>query len=277
VKRFTPDVLQKARQAIDAAKAAAQTDAEKKRVQLQDDSLAQFELFMKLRHDLNDGRLAGLEEGAKQWLTRQLALGDQYAPQYSFTKVPWSPNTIGGAYFKSFFEATYLDAARVAREFAVLPQALRQWKWSQDKDAKGGSLGWAKADFDDKAWKTTDVGVDTWADLELLNYMGVVWYRAAVPAEQLAELPAGKKTYLWLAATDGSAKVFVNGQHVAYTDPKGVKSDTFTGFCQPASFDITAALQPGKPNQITIQTNRSFLNELGTGGLLGPAYLYHDK
>ncbi len=30
-------------------------------------------------------------------------------------------------------------------------------------------------------------------------------------------------------------------------------------------------------NQITIEGTHTFINELGTGGLLGPVYLYQEK
>jgi hypothetical protein len=51
-RRFTPEVLAAARKAIDEALAACKTDEERKRVGMQDDSLRQFERFMKLRWDL---------------------------------------------------------------------------------------------------------------------------------------------------------------------------------------------------------------------------------
>jgi len=49
------------------------------------------------------------------------------------------------------------------------------------------------------------------------------------------------------------------------------------GYGKPATFDITAALKPGAENQITIRGTRVFINELGTGGLLGPVYLYRER
>jgi hypothetical protein len=52
--------------------------------------------------------------------------------------------------------------------------------------------------------------------------------------------------------------------------------DAFDGYCKPALFDITAALQTGD-NQFTILCDRHYLNELGTGGLLGPVVLYREK
>jgi len=119
----------------------------------------------------------------------------------------------------------------------------------------------------------TDSCVDTWSALGYHNYMGAMWYRAPV---ELPAVPAGKKVYLWVAATDGSAKVFVNGRHCPYITPEGEQKELFSGYCTPASFDITDAVREGQ-NQVTILCERKFLNELGTGGLLGPVVVYRDK
>jgi hypothetical protein len=93
----------------------------------------------------------------------------------------------------------------------------------------------------------------------------------------LPAVPAGKKVYLWLSSTDGTSKVFVNGKHVPYVNAKGETSAEAAGFCTPFSFDITAAITPGASNQITLLCNRTMLNEVGTGGLLGPVMIYQER
>jgi hypothetical protein len=109
---------------------------------------------------------------------------------------------------------------------------------------------------------------------------GRMAYRAS---QKLKALPPGKKAFLWIGSTDGSAKLFVNGKHVKYTVPaktrrhkKGELIDAFSGYCKPAQFDITAALKTGD-NQFTILCDRYHLNELGTGGLMGPVVVYREK
>ncbi len=93
----------------------------------------------------------------------------------------------------------------------------------------------------------------------------------------IPSLPKGKKVYLWISRTDGTAEVFVNGKHIPYVNDKGEKKDMFNGYCAPASFDITSAIKPDAENQLTIIGTHTFLNELGTGGLVGPVMVYHDK
>ena len=90
-------------------------------------------------------------------------------------------------------------------------------------------------------------------------------------------IPPGKNIFLWVGSTDGRVKVFVNGQHIPFANDKGEKADSFSGYCQPASFDITAATTPGAENQISLFCTRETLNELGTGGLLSPVVIYTEK
>jgi hypothetical protein len=121
---------------------------------------------------------------------------------------------------------------------------------------------------------------ETWSTLGHHNTMGRMAYRTKV---NLAAVPAGKKAFLWVGSTDGSARLFVNGQHVNYIVPmktrrheKGDEVEAFSGYCQPAQFDVTAVLKGGT-NQITILCERTWLNELGTGGLMGPVVVYRKK
>ncbi|NQU09708.1 hypothetical protein HQ590_02880 [bacterium] len=273
-RRFTPAVMDAARGAMNEALAACRTEAEKQRVTMQDEALNQFELFMKLRGDLFDAKFATIGADNDRWRQRQAALGERYAPQSAFSRVRWAPETIGGRYFKIFFGAVYQDAARIASDHAVIGSSIRQWRYAVDQEKQGESLGWTKPDFADGEWKTTDPCVDTWFALGLPTYYGPLFYRALV---KIPELPAGKKVWLWISSTDGDAKVFVNGQHIPYVNDKGESKDVFGGYCQPGSFEITAAIKGGADNQVTIIGTHTFLNELGTGGLIGPVVLYREK
>ena len=288
-RRFTPEVLQSARQAMDEALGEAKTPVEYQRVAIQDRALRQFERLMRMRTDLNEGRLAKLDLQNMEWMGTQMGLAEEYSANYAFSKVFWTPYTVGGEYFRLFGGATARDAARMAKEFKLASPPLRKWKFSflnnpgvqpgQAKQAFNGikdgeDKGWGGAGFDDGAWKTTDTGTDTWADLGFLDAYGTMWYRQTV---KVPKLVPGKKLFLWLAATDGSAKVFVNGKHIPFHDAKGEVAEVASGYAEPFTFDITSAVKPDAENQITIAGTRTFINETGTGGLLGPAYLFQEK
>jgi len=272
--RFTPAFIKEARSAMNEALAACTNITEYKRVKLHEESLLQFERFMKLRWDLFEGKLTNIDYAATRWFGTHLGLADEYAENYTFSKANFTPRTVAGGYFRAFYLKTYEDGARIARDFLPISPTLRKWRYGVDRENKGAELGWSSAEFDDKAWKTTDPCIDTWFALGLHDYYGTMYYRDRV---KVPKVPDGKKIYLWISSTDGTAKVFINGKHIPYVDAKGVTKDEFAGYCQPASFDITSAIKPGTDNQITIASTHKFLNELGTGGLLGPVMLYREK
>lgn len=288
-RRFKPEVLQSARQAMDEALQAAGTTMEFQRVAIQDRALRQFERFMRMRTDLNEGRLATLNLQSIEWMGTQIGLANEYARNFAFSKVYWTPYTVGGEYFRLFVEQTYRDAARMAKEHKIIGEPLRQWKFSflrdpglQPGEAQrsfdgiklGEANGWQKTDFNDASWKVTDVGMETWSDLGLTDAFGTMWYRQSV---RVPILIPGKKIFLWISAVDEKASVFVNGNPIPFINAKGEKAESALGYAMPFTFDITEAVKPDADNQITIAGTRAFINELGTGGLLGPVYLFQEK
>jgi hypothetical protein len=285
---FTPEVLQEGRRLLDQGLAQCQTAMEFRRVQMADQSFRQLELFMKLRRDLAEGRLDKLAEEASLWRGSALHLARQYAPQYAFGGHRWA-GTWHTAYFDVFFGKPYQESAELLKTHRLAqPQPLRQWRYAQDPNATdatekakpahqrqvlGETAGYAKADFDDAAWATTDAGVETWSSIGLHNYQGDLWYRAKL---KVPKLPDGKPLLLWIPSTDGSVTVYANGQHVPWLNDKGEPQPLFDGYCQPARF-VLPALAPGSDLVLAIRARRAFLNELGTGGLLAPPYLFTTK
>jgi hypothetical protein len=105
VRRFTPAFMRKVRDAMNAAIKVAQTPMEKRRVQMQNAALNQFELLMRMDWDLNDGRLAGLDVLSERWQSTQIRLGNEYQAQFAFSKVGWAdpPGTAGRFLFQESF------------------------------------------------------------------------------------------------------------------------------------------------------------------------------
>ena len=272
--RFTPDRLSGARNRMDAAIAACKNEMQRRRVAFADASLRQFELFMKLRRDFMACRFADLEADSQRWIATHQALGEKYADNFAFTKTSWEPRTLSVAYFLAFYHNSYKDLARIGREFAIATPPLLEWRYAVDEAKHGESQGWHLAEFAAQDWKLTDVAQQTWSTLGLDGYYGPVWYRRQV---DLADIPAGKRIYLWVGATDGRCKVFVNGQPASFKDPQGKVSSEATGYCEPFSFEITDLVRPNSNQQLTIVGTRTELNELGTGGLLGPVLIYHER
>jgi len=276
LRRWTPERMRQARALMNAGIAAARTPQEKFRVAMAEESLDLFVRFMRMRWDWAAGRWSTLSTDAAAYVDQMNAMANRYKEQYAFSYDPVRKGSNNGVdYFNSFSRPPYDDAARIAKDFVVITNPpLRQWQYSVDKENRGEALGWHQPGFGDNLWKTTDVAVDTWSALGFHDYFGSMWYRTKL---QMPDLPQGKKVYLWLSNTDGTAKVFVNGRHISYVDAKGVTTPDFSGYCQPASFDITAAMHSGARNQISILCTRTGFNELGVGGLLGPVAIYREK
>ncbi len=264
---FTPEVMKESRAAVDEALSKCRTIPEYQRVQLVNESQTLFELFMKMRRDWAAGRLEGLGKDMDQWRGTLGDMSRRYKAQFA---IHW----ITQEYVDSQFGIAYSNASQVAKAMSPLAPALMKWKYCYDKDKNAETLGWTKPEFDDAAWKTTHVVEETWSTLGHHNTMGRMAYRVNV---NLTAVPVGKRAFLWIGSTDGTAKVFVNGQHVKYVVPgKGESLDAFNGYCDPAMFDVTAAVKAGV-NQLTILCERKWLNEVGTGGLMGPVVLFRDK
>ncbi|MDD5262802.1 MAG: DUF4838 domain-containing protein [Methylacidiphilales bacterium] len=276
VRRFTPEFMKQARTVMDGALASCRSITEYRRVKMQDAALCQFERWMKLLWDLNSGKLARLGPESQKWMGSQLHLSEEYAKQYAFSGVSWEPVYNAAAlWMRDWFQPAYLDATRIFKNFRLISTPLADWKYCVDKAKSGEQQGLFSADFHDTDWKTTKLGVDMWSTLGLADYFGPVWYRASVKVQRV---PEGKKVFLWVSREDGNVKLWVNGQHVPYVNDKGEAQEEFkNGYGKPLSFDITAALKPGAENQITLRGTRVFINELGTGGLLAPVYLYSEK
>lgn len=288
---FTPEVMKAARADIDAALAACRTPMEYRRVKLIDESFSLFELYMQMRHDWATAKLRNLAEDYESWrwgirnMQREYRVpmaGGRYS-ENAYTGDGYIQGRHGNpAWSDGMYSLGYKDGARVEKDYARHGQPMLEWKWKHNQGPEADSLPWTKPEFSDKDWATTHIVRDTWSTLghhfsltdAPSGRSGRMAYRAA---QKLPALPAGKKAFLWIGATDGSAKVFVNGTPIKYVTPdKGEVRDAFSGYCQSAQFDITAALKTGD-NQFTILCERTGLNELGTGGLMGPVVLFREK
>ena len=254
--RFPLAVTDAARAALNDALHAARTAAEYRRVKLAADGFAEFELYMKMRRDLCEGRFTALEDDAARWKALYRYRGEQYRGNAAFAP-------LANDFFDWFNTPVYGQAGRIAKENVLLAGPIPDWRFQVDREKRGEAAGWGKPDFDDAAWPQTDPRRETWADLGLFSYYGAAWYRAKAT---LPALPAGKKVYLWVSGVDDTCQVFVNGQ--AFPE--------VTDYCKPLTFDITTAVKPGE-NQLTLRCTRSTLNEVGTGGPLGPVVLYREK
>ncbi len=288
LKIFTSEVMKAARADINEALALCRTPLEYRRVKLIDESFTLFELYMKMRNDWASGNLRGLEADYDSWRGGILDMVRRYRDPADHTYVQGRHGN--PRWSDVLTRPLYQDGSRMEREFVRHGRPMLEWKWKHNPGPEADSLPWTAVDYDDSDWPAKHVVRDTWSSIghhltmtdEASGRSGRMVYRTG---QKFAALPEDKKAYLWIGMTDGRAKLFVNGQHIPYIVPEttrhhevGAELERFDGYCRPTGtgFDVTEALIDGD-NQFTILAERYNLNELGTGGLMGPVVLYREK
>ncbi|MNI47725.1 Beta-glucuronidase [compost metagenome] len=144
---------------------------------------------------------------------------------------------------------------------ATLPD---EWRAMLDPLGGGVQIGLWKPTLGDESWMKLKTSSQTWSDQGLRYYKGDVWYRTKV------DVPAsfsGKQVKLWLSSIDESARVWLNGTELTNT-AKG------KALGSPWEFNATPAVRFGEPNVLVIDVTNKILDELGTGGIMGPVVLW---
>jgi len=272
-RRFTPERLAAAREAMDQTKAACRSELERARVALLDQSLAQLELYMAMERALDEGRLVGLAAQYDAWQAKAGALAEQYAPNSAFGKTGWGgPTGAYGAYVKRFLQEVYAEADRIGREQQLLtPRPLCTLQY-RPAPALKPPITDAPAELV-ASDPSTDVCRETWSSIGLHDYFGAMWYQADFELEALA---TGKRSFVWLSRVDGATQVWLNGRPLRAKDAAPGPARSVEAHLKPLAFDVDGALRPHARNRLTVLIQRARLTELGAGGLLGPCLLYAD-
>jgi len=278
LQRFSPKIMSTARAALVKALEEADSPVEYQRVRLADRSLAQLELLLAMRSNLNAGRLGSLRRDSERWVGGHLALGREFSGGYAFTYAPETPQrSLAVTYFNRFLRPMLESAEALHREADVLtPAPVRTFRYQIDPEDEGIPLGWHIPTFDDSKWPTTDTGLETWSTLGHYAYMGTMWYRATLSLREGLRTEGGR-VFLWTSAAADELEVFVNGHICPTVDQDGNRALVFSGYARPAHFDITSALKDSGTNLLTLRARRTTLDELGVGGLLGPVLVYQQR
>jgi len=140
-----------------------------------------------------------------------------------------------------------------------------EWLFLLDPLDGGESLGFSKPGMGTNNWLRLKTRSSSWSNQGLRYYKGVAWYRttATVPARF-----KGRPLRLWLGGIDDTPTAWINGQPLECllrgAAPMG----------RPWEFDATDAVRVGKENVIVIKVVNKRVNELGTGGITGPAMIW---
>jgi len=135
-------------------------------------------------------------------------------------------------------------------DFLLAPQAtgeLQRWQMP----GRGGN------------WQALRAWSSSWSNQGLRTWAGDAWYR------QTFDLPASATGPLrvWFGAVDESARVWLNGHLLG---ERATDGNIWRSF----EFDAQPAARPGKPNTLVVRVQNHTMDEIGTGGLLAPVFLY---
>ncbi len=270
-RRFTPDVMQKARQLMDEACAACKTAMEARRVAMADESLRQFERFMDMEEKLASGQFRKLDQIADTWWGMARGLSERYQKNSAF----YEPFGYRYDWVKWPHWDIARHAAQLESEFTILTRTpISEWRIMVDSNSVAKTEGWLNPGYDDSAWRRTDATKDTWSHIGYHNYFGSMVYRTTVHTPRV---PEGKRVHLWLSRASGEMTLVVNGIHVPWQTPDGKTEEAYQAYAKATSFDITDAIRPGEENTLAFLCTRRWFDEVGVGGLLGPVVLYRDK
>ncbi|UCE47293.1 MAG: DUF4838 domain-containing protein [Phycisphaerales bacterium] len=166
-------------------------------------------------------------------------------------------------YMERFFSTTTLQGyARTTNGNQFVAGLDQEWLFQIDPKQVGESVGWWKPEAAGGNWSRMRTCTSSWSNQGLRYYKGLAWYRQTV---RIPEKYKGRRVFLWCGAIDEFAKVWVNGKTVGISPQITFK---------PFEVDATEAIEPGRDNVVVVCVRNTRLNELGTGGIMGPVMFY---
>ncbi len=252
--RFYPQsVRDKARRFLDEARALAATSPYRERVELFREGFDYSDAFASM--------LAARDR--HEWRAAHEALGrmDTIGARLSSKEPPLlSPQ--GEVYLRRFFRLPVEQGfKRVSGGNRVVAPLGDEWEFQLDPQKVGDALEYYRPELTGGNWLRSPTFSTTWSEQGLRYYKGFAWFRqeVTIPPEAV-----GKRLFLWFGGVDESARVWVNGKLVG-TSP----SSAFTPF----EVDATEAIVAGR-NSITLCVANLRVDELGTGGITAPGFIY---
>jgi hypothetical protein len=248
--------IQEARRDFEEAQRLAQSPQEKTRIGFFADNVTALELYLKYFHATESFRFAEAKADydamLSHWQKQYDANSDLVAkevPQYL------------KRFIASFVEMSVKYSMGDYKIVSTLPDELPTLF---DPNAVGERMRFQGTAINDATLLKTKTFSSTW-DAQGLAALrgGAVWYRHHF------SLPAavkGKPVGLFIGGVDDEARVWINGQLVGSSG---------RGFSKPFVFDLTDGLRYDGDNVLAIEVVRnSAANEIGTGGILRPCFLF---
>ena len=148
-------------------------------------------------------------------------------------------------------------------EYRIVHRIPDKLKAAFDPNMIGQNLRYFGKHINDRDYPMLSTFTSTWDAQGLAGYRrGAVWYRVWV---DIPSALASEAFGLFIGGVDNQVRVWCNEQFVGHGS-KWLR--------HPLVFDLTDALEPGKENLLALQVMRTRNNELGTGGIAYPAFIF---
>jgi len=257
---LTPKVMKELEQSLkEAEHAARKVPVIAKRVQMVRVGYNFGEAGLAMMAALNDFDFVQ----AKQQL--DLILNDIVPP--ALKHVPPILSTYYAERFtKRFWSGTVLSGyERVTGGNEMAAKLPDEWQFILDPLNGGEALGFYKPGMGDRNWTTVKTKSMSWSNQGLRYYKGEAWYRATV---EVPKKYKNRELRLWLGGIDDQAKAWINGSELPLLTSGAAPCG------RPWEFEATEAVRVGDRNVIVVKIANRAVNELGTGGITGPAMIW---
>lgn len=253
---FDKAFVDASRELIEKAVADAKSPEEKTRAGYFLYPLEQLSLYLKFREAFTQfdfAKAAGLFQKIQEAWERAYAANTQIVAKEVVQYLK--------RYFNAFVQESSKFSSPPYRMVLPLPDEL---KTQLDSTGAGELLGFQNPLINDSLFFTTRTWSAPWDAQGLGSYrIGAVWYRFHFPHPEIVK---GEALGLFLGGADDQVNVWLNGKKVGRSPRK---------FISPFVFDLSQSADPAGNNVLVIKVNRvSSMNEIGTGGLIRPSFLF---
>ncbi|MFD0716081.1 DUF4838 domain-containing protein [Paenibacillus sp. GCM10027626] len=174
-------------------------------------------------------------------------------------------NPFAQYYIKRFWGTRIVEGYnRVTDGNQIVAKMPDEWSVMLFPNSSGAEMGLWKPELGTESWMKLKTYSESWSDQGLRYYMGHAWYRTTVDVSK--KFNRGNPIRLWFSSIDESARVWMNGTELPLLK-KG-------SFAIPWEFDATQAVKFDQPNVIVVDVGNKVLDELGSGGIVGPVMLW---
>jgi hypothetical protein len=252
---FNADFMARSKGDLAQAMQNAKTANDKTRIHYVTEGFHSLELYLDYFNASTNFDFASTQKYFQQMVDHQNAM---------LTENPALVAAGGVSYLNRFLKQFVEQGAQYSSGQYRLVQKLPDAMPTIFDPYRGGEvMEYFNPQINDRDWLQTKTYSSTWDAQGLGNlHDGAVWYRYHFDSPQLQN---NQNLGLFLGGFDDEARVWLNGVPIGASN---------IGFSKPATYDLSSALKKGD-NLLAIEIVRnSKENELGTGGIIRPSFLF---